>query len=96
MVVAFVVICGHNKDMEKKQTPLDTFFAVRMANGTKVHLKYSGSSQTECSVWVHNSRQYKTEETVVTCSKCWKKANLMKDRAEKIAALGFTNEKKEG
>lgn len=72
-----------------------TYFAIRMATGTKVHLKASNSSQTECSTWIGNTRQYKTNETVITCKKCWKQANAMRSRSEFIASLGFTNEETE-
>lgn len=71
-----------------------THFAIRMATGAKVHLKESGASATLCSTWTGNTRQYRTDDTVVTCTKCWRRVMAMTDRAEQVAALGFTNQEK--
>ena len=78
--------------METNQPAIKTYFAIRMATGSKVHLREDGSSQTLCSTWVGYSRQYKTDESVVTCTKCWRAANARIDRAADVASLGFTNE----
>ena len=76
------------------ETNTDTYFAIRMATGNKVHLRKDGSSQTECSTWVGYTRQYKTDENVITCTKCWRAANRTYAGIDAMVAQGFTKEVK--
>lgn len=78
--------------MEINQTPENTYFAIRMATGNKVHLRKDGSSQTECATWVGYTRQYKTDETVITCTKCWRAVNRTYAGIDAMTAQGFTKE----
>ena len=87
-ILANVVRCGYSKNME---TNTDTYFVIRMATGNKVHLRKDGSSQTECATWTGYTRQYKTEETVITCSKCWRAVNRTYAGMDAMAEQGFTN-----
>ena len=76
------------------ETTTTTYYATRMATGTKVHLKKSGSSQTECATWTGNTRQYATDEKVITCTKCWRAANRTYAGIDAMAAQGFIKEVK--
>jgi hypothetical protein len=70
------------------------YYAVRMANGGKSHLRRGGSSQTECSAWIANTRQYATGETLITCSKCAQRLNIYAKFYADAIAQGFTTEAK--
>jgi hypothetical protein len=76
------------------ETNTNTYQAIRMATGNKVHLRRDGSSQTECAIWIGYTRQFKTNETVITCSKCWRTVNYTKAVIEEVSAQGFTKETK--
>jgi hypothetical protein len=76
------------------ETTISTYYAIRMATGTKVHLRKSGSSQTECATWTGNTRQYPTDEKVITCTKCWRAANRTHNGIDAMVAQGFTKEAK--
>jgi hypothetical protein len=84
-----VVRCGYIRDME---TNTDIYFVIRMATGNKAHLRKDGSSQTECATWTGYTRQFKTEETVITCTKCWRAVNRTYAGIDAMAAQGFTKE----
>lgn len=84
----FVVTCGYTHYME---TNTDTYFVIRMATGNKVHLRKDGSSQTECATWTGYTRQFKTEETVITCTKCWRAVNRTHAGIDAMAEQGLTN-----
>ncbi len=76
------------------ETHTDTYYAIRMATGNKVHLRKDESSQTECATWTGYTRQFKTDETVITCSKCWRAVNRTYTGIDAMAAQGFTKEVK--
>lgn len=69
--------------------PTTTYAAVRMATGTKVHLRAAGSSTTLCGTWTGNTRQYAADTTVITCAACCRKMSH-NFYAGEIAAQGFT------
>ena len=83
-----VVTCGYTHYME---TNTDTYFVIRMATGNKVHLRKDGSSQTECATWTGYTRQFKTQEKVITCTKCWRAVNRTYAGIDAMAEQGLTN-----
>lgn len=74
-------------------TEVSTYSAIRMATGKAVHIRNGGSSITACGAFIANTRQYKTEEKVITCKKC---AHALTNYGSFIEALqqGFTTEVK--
>lgn len=57
--------------METTQTTESrTYYAIRMSTGKMTHLRGEGSSQTACGRWIGHTRQYKTDETEITCARC--------------------------
>lgn len=61
-----------------------TYTAIRMANGKMTHLRTTTASVTYCGRWTGNTRQYQSDDKIVTCKACGRYLN------EQEMAQGFT------
>lgn len=67
-----------------------TYVAVKMATGTKVHLRMEGSTHTICNKFSVQTEQHETADKVITCTHCITNMDAHSD----AITQGFTTEAK--